>query len=205
MTARSGVWESLERWRPVLFLVAGVGFLGIGFNFAVRAVANTGIAVSPAVPIGFMAFVYLGLLGLSRRLVERAPRLGRVSQALVLIFGLDILFNLGVSVDPGAFSRPLLELLVVTVMLGSALTVTVFGAVSLWTGGFSRTVAGFLLLAAVGLYGGIAANLLFGTFSPAWVSAAYNGLFGVSLVAVGYVLRTENGPVDQAGSAETAA
>lgn len=204
MTDTTGVWGSIQRWRSVAFLAAGVGFLLIAINFGVRGVANTGMAVSPTVPIAFMALVYVGLLGLSPRLVERAPRLGRGSQALVLIFGLDILLNLGVGLDPRAFPQPILEMLVVTVMLGSALTVTVFGAVSLWTGAYSRAVGGFLLLAAVGLYGGIAANILFGTISPAWVSAAYNGLFGISLVAVGYALRTESTPTEHRESTETA-
>lgn len=204
MTDTSGVWGSIQRWRSVAFFIAGVGFLLIAINFGAREAANTGVAVSPIVPIAFMALVYVGLLGLSPGLVARAPRLGRVSQALVVIFGLDILLNLGVGIDPGAFPLPILELLVVSVMLGSALTVTVFGAVSLWTGAYSRAVGGFLLLAALGLYGGIAANILFGTISPAWVSAAYNGLFGISLVAVGYALRTKSPPTEQRESTETA-
>lgn len=205
MTDRAGIWESLERWRSVAFLLAGVSFLGIAVNFGIREVANAGLDVSPIVPITLMLVVYGGLLGLSPRLVERAPRLGRACQALVLLFGLDILLALTGGIAPGVISRQVLPLLVVTVMIGSALTVTVFGAVCLRTGAYSRFVGGFLLLAALGLFGGIAANILFGTFSPEWVSAVYNGLFGVGLVAVGYVLRTTDRRTDHPGTTETVA
>lgn len=203
MTGR--VWHALERWRSVAFLAAGVSFLGIGINFGIRVAANMGVDVSPLVPLSFMLLVYAGLLGVSPRLVERAPRLGRVGQALVLVLGTEIVLTLAVGLLPVSPPRAILALVVATAMVGAALTVTLFGAVSLRTGAYARSVGGFLLLAAAGLYVGIASNILFGTISPAWISAAYNGLFGIALVAAGYVLWTEGRLSDQADSTETVA
>jgi hypothetical protein len=206
MTERVGAWGALERWRSVAFLAAGVSFLAIAINDAFIAMSNTGMNLTPLVHLGFLLLVYAGLLGLTPRLVERAPRLGRVCQVLVLVFGLAVVLTFALFVLSGSIPRFLFALLVMTSMIGGALTPTVFGAASLWTRAYSRAVGGFLLLAAFGLYFGIVETILFGDIGgPEWAPIVVNGTFAISLVAVGLLLRTEGEPTEGTESTEAVA
>lgn len=204
MTDKTRLWGSLERWRSVAFLISGVAFLFIAINAVLIMVANTGMNLPPYVHLGLVLLVYAGLLGTSPRLVEQAPRLGRLCQVFVVAFGLEILLTFGVGILSETIPRSIFAVTVATAMIGAALTVTVFGAASLRTQAYSRAVGGFLLLAAVGLYVGIGKVILFGDIGgPEWVPVLNNGLFGLSLTAVGLLLRTENEPTGLTESTET--
>ena len=204
MADNTGMWNSLERWRSLAFLAPGVGFLLVTINAVLILVANTGMNLSPLVHLGLMLVAYVGLLGLSPRLVERAPRLGRVCQVFVLIVGVEIVLTFAVGLLPSLWSRPLFVVTVAMGVLGSALTMTVFGATTLWTRAYSRRVGGFLLLAAVGLSIVIVKALLFGDVGgPQWVPVVDNGIVGLSLIAVGGLLRTESDPTEQTEAVET--
>ena len=204
MTDNTGMWNSLERWRSLAFLAPGVGFLLVTINAVLILVANTGMNLSPLVHLGLVLVAYVGLLGLSPRLVERAPQLGRVCQVFVLIVGVEIVLTFGVSLIPSLMSRSFFAVTVAMGVLGSALTMTVFGATTLWTRAYSRRVGGFLLLAAVALSIIIVKELLFGTQGgPQWVTIVNNGIMGFSLIAVGGLLRTESEPTEQIEAVET--
>ena len=206
MTDNTGMWNSLEQWRSLAFLAPGVGFLLVTINAVLILVANTGMNLSPLVHLGLVLVAYVGLLGLSPRLVERAPRLGRVCQVFVLIVGVEIVLTFAVGLLPSLMSRPLFAVTVAMGVLGSALTMTVFGATTLWTRAYSRRVGGFLLLAAVGLSIVIVKALLFGDVGgPQWVPVVDNGIVGLSLIAVGGLLRTESEPTEQTEAVETGA
>ena len=206
MTDNTGMWNSLEQWRSLAFLAPGVGFLLVTINAVLILVANTGMNLSPLVHLGLVLVAYVGLLGLSPRLVERAPRLGRVCQVFVLIVGVEIVLTFAVGLLPSLMSRPLFAVTVAMGVLGSALTMTVFGATTLWTRAYSRRVGGFLLLAAVGLSIVIVKALLFGDVGgPQWVPVVDNGIVGLSLIAVGGLLRTESEPTEQTQAVETGA
>ena len=206
MTDNTGMWNSLERWRSLAFLAPGVGFLLVTINAVLILVANTGMNLSPLVHLGLVLVAYVGLLGLSPRLVERAPRLGRVCQVFVLVVGVEIVLTFAVGLLPSLMSRPLFAVAVAMGVLGSALTMTVFGATTLWTRAYSRRVGGFLLLAAVGLSIVIVKALLFGDVGgPQWVPVVDNGIVGLSLIAVGGLLRTESEPTEQTEAVETGA
>ena len=206
MTDNTGMWNSLERWRSLAFLAPGVGFLLVTINAVLILVANTGMNLSPLVHLGLVLVAYVGLLGLSPRLVERAPRLGRVCQVFVLIVGVEIVLTFAVGLLPSLMSRPLFAVTVAMGVLGSALTMTVFGATTLWTRAYSLRVGGFLLLAAVGLSIVIVKALLFGDVGgPQWVPVVDNGIVGLSLIAVGGLLRMESEPTEQTQAVETGA
>ena len=206
MTDNTGMWNSLEQWRSLAFLAPGVGFLLVTINAVLILVANTGMNLSPLVHLGLVLVAYVGLLGLSPRLVERAPRLGRVCQVFVLIVGVEIVLTFAVGLLPSLMSRPLFAVTVAMGVLGSALTMTVFGATTLWTRAYSRRVGGFLLLAALGLSIVIIKALLFGDVGgPQWVPVVDNGIVGLSLIAIGGLLRTESEPTEQTQAVETGA
>jgi len=90
--------------------------------------------------------------------------------------------------------------LVMTVTTGSILALTTFGVASLRTGVHSRPVGGFLLVMAASLSFMIVATLLFGDPTPPWVGSVVNGIFAISLGSIGYVLRSEDIPVEHAES-----
>lgn len=206
MTDSTGMWEVLERWRSSAFLAAGVLFLVIGVNLGFRVAVNRGMEVNPIVPMVVMLPVFVGLLGLSPRLLDRAPRLTRVGQILILILGAEVgLLLVVVTVPSVSIQRALHALISATAILGSMLAVTLFGAASLWTRAYSRPVGGFLLLAALGLLFGIAGVILYGDPGPEWLDIIVNGIFGIALVAVGYVLRTEETQTERAESTERVA
>lgn len=200
------VWHALERWHSVAFFAAGVAFLAITINDGAKVIANTGVNLSPLVHLGLMLVVYVGLLGISPRLRARAPRMGRVCQVLVGVFGVVIVLTFGVGIFPESIPRSLFALTVASSIIGTALTVTVYGATTLRSHAYSRAVGGLLLLAAFGLYVLIAKVILFGDIGgPEWLPIIHNGLVGVSLTAVGARLRTENGTTEQPDSTETVA
>lgn len=206
MTDRNGVWDVLERWRTSAFLIGGVLFLAIAVNFGFRVVANIGMNVDPIVPMVFLLPVFVGLLGLSPRLLERTPRVTRVGQILILILVAEAGLLLGVLVVPSAsIQRATHAMISATAILGAMLTVTVYGAASLWTRAYSRPVGSFLLLAAFGLFIGVVGVVLYGDPGPEWLDILVNGTFGSSLIVVGYALRSEGTPTGQARSADTVA
>jgi len=90
--------------------------------------------------------------------------------------------------------------LVMTVAVGSILALTTFGIAILRTGVHSRSVGDFLLVMAASLSFMIVATLVYGDPTPAWVGSVVNGLFAMSLGSIGYVLRTEEVPVENAES-----
>lgn len=132
--------------------------------------------------------------------------MGRVCQGLVAVFVFEIVLAFGVFIDPSSVPRFVLALSVAAAIIGGALTITVFGATSLWTGAYPRAVGGSLLLAAVGLFLLIGKVVLFGDIGgPEWLSVVHNGLFGGSMTAIGALLRTEAEPTERTESTETVA
>ena len=160
MTDRSGACASLERWSPHLFSLGavlelvfalnnGLAFLLDGFSFVDW--------LYPTVLLG-RAAVLLGIAGLSVRVTDRSPRIGKWSR---IVLALAFVFTLGL------LSLSLLEIAGVTIMWNSpifavlglgtvALTVitfALFGVLILRSGAFSTATGGLLLAAAVTVVG----------------------------------------------------
>jgi hypothetical protein len=206
MTNENGIWGWLERWRSVAFLVPGSCFLLIGVNYGTRVTANTGMDVPPWIVQLLMLLVFAGLLGLSPRLYGLAPKLTRLGQVLALFIGAEIVIPIGVALaTPISLPQSLYAVIIVIFMIGSALTVTIFGIACLRTGAYSRPVGGFLLLAVAGVSTAIVSRVLFGDPGPEVINIVVNGIFGTSMIGVGYVLRSEDGPTKPAEATETVA
>jgi hypothetical protein len=206
MTNENVLWGWLERWRSLAFLVAGSCFLLIGVNYGTRVTANTGMDVPPWIVQLLMLLVFAGLLGLSPRLYSRAPKLTRLGQVLALVIGAEIVLPIGIALaTPISVQQSIYAVIIVVFMIGSALTVTIFGIACLWTGAYSRPVGGFLLLAVVGVSTAIVSRILFGDPGPEVIGIVVNGIFGTSMIGVGYVLRTEESPTEPAEPTETVA
>ncbi len=198
MVFSNTVWGVLEQWSPMSFLAAGGLFALPAVASGLNAVTGTEIAVSPAVIFMFMLVVFIGLLGLYPRLAERDSTLakggvGLLAVTTAIIIPATAAFML--STGP-PFGKATALAIVVTVAVGSALTVTTFGIASLRTGAHSRTIGGFLLVMTVGVSFIIVAMLVYGHSTPTWVGFVVNGLVATSLGAIGSVLRTEDIPTE---------
>ena len=194
MTYSDTAWTTLEQWSPRIFLAAGGLFALPAVVSGVNAVAGTGIAVSPAVIFAFLIVVFVGLLGLYPRLAGRNSTLAQGGVGLLAATAAIILSTLASSVLPIGFSfgKTVIAAIVMTVLVGSALTLTAFGTASLCSGVYSRSVGGFLLTTGAGMSLIIVGMLLFGDPTPTWVPFIANGLIAISLGAIGYTLRIED-------------
>jgi len=165
-------------------------------------VAGTGIAVSPDVIFAFLIVVFVGLLGLYPGLAEWDSTLATGGVGLLAVTAAITIPAIGVFVGPTGLlvGEATALAIVVTVAVGSTLTVTTFGVASLRTGAQSRPVGGFLLVMAVGMAFMIAAMLVYGHSTPAWVGSVVNGLVATSLGSIGFVHRTGTVPTENSDS-----
>lgn len=198
MSYRNFVWAQVERWSSVAFLVAAGLFVLPTAVFGLRAATGTGSVMSPVIIFGLLLVVFVGLLGLYPGLAERDSILVRCGVGTLGATAAIIIAFLGISVVPAGLTveKSTILVLVMSVLVGSILTVTSFGLASLQTRAHSRVVGGSLLVLAAGEAFLIAATLFFGDPTPAWVAFVVNGLFATSLGAIGFALRTEYHPVE---------
>jgi hypothetical protein len=185
MTDRRGVWRSLERWSPHLFILGavfelvfatnnGLAFLLDGFSFVEW--------LYPAVLLG-RAAVLLGIAGLSVHVTDRSPRAGkwsRVVLAVAFVFtsgllSLSLLQIIGVT-------TPIIAVFGLGTVVLTVITYSLFGVVILRTRALSAPTGGLLLAAAVTvlgvfvglsvlptrLVGGVGEGVLFVVFLGMW-------------------------------------
>lgn len=187
------------------FLAAGGLFALPPLAAGVSAVTGTEIVVSPAVIFMFLVVAFVGLLGLYPALVERDARLANASLGQLAVTTAMLLPAIVLFLYPSGppVGEALALAIVVTVAVGSTLTVLTFGITSLRTGAHSRLVGGFLLVMAASMSLMIAVMLVFGHSAPDWVSVVVNGLVATSLGTVGSVLRTTDLSTENPDAAST--
>jgi hypothetical protein len=190
-------WDTLERWSPTLFLVAGALLVVHVAIHALIAFTNVTYPLHHEFPFGFVGMVlgFVGLFGLYPRMVDRSPRLARAGAVLAVlgtagwfvIGGQALAEALGVAPPEGAavVVAPL-------VILGTILTYLTFGAASLRTDAVSRTTALVVATPAlVMVYNlGSAALLSDLTAGPVIVAAG----FALAHLAIGVALHNEEFP-----------
>lgn len=198
MIYRNTIWAMLEQRSPMAFFAAGGLFTLPEIASGLHAVTGAEIVVSPAAIFMFMLVVFIGLLGLYPRLAERDSTLAKGGVGLLALTTLTILPAVGVFMPSTglAVGEATALAIVVTVAVGSTLTVTTFGVASLRTGTHSRYVGRFLLVMAAGMSFMIVALLVYAHSTPVWVSPVTNGLVATSLGSIGYVLRTADVPTE---------
>lgn len=191
----------------MVFLVAGGLFAFPVIVSGVNAVTGTEIAVSPAVIFTFMIVVFVGLLGLYPRLAERDSTLAKGGVGLLAVTAVITISGIGIFVGPTGLlvGETTALAIVLTVAVGSTLTVTMFGIGSLRTGAHSRITGIFLLVMAASVSFIVAIMLRYGHSSPDWVSVVVNGTVAMSLGSIGYMRRTDATLVETADSADDVA
>lgn len=191
-------WNAVEQWSPTLFLVGG----GLVITHAtVQGIeAFTAMTTPPDVFVTTGHLVALvGLLGLYPVLVDRTPRLARVAGAVatvplagwVVMTGTKVLTVAGVV---SSISDALPGAVVMLVLVSTTLTYVLFGVATLRVGGESRPV-GLLVLAPAALF-----VVLLVAYAVMVMSASLGviigGGFGLSMLALGYRLRSWDRPTE---------
>jgi hypothetical protein len=160
MTDLSGACASLERWGPHLFSLGavlelvfalnnGLAFLLDGFSFVDW--------LYPTVLLG-RAAVLLGIAGLSVRVTDRSPRIGKWSRivlavAFVFTLGLLSLSLLEIAGVTITWNSPIFAVFGLGTVTLTVITFALFGVLILRSGAFSTATGGLLLAAAVTVVG----------------------------------------------------
>ena len=210
MSATNTMWKLLERRSKTVFLTAGVLLLGYAVSKAVYTFTDVTAVGAFDVAFGGIGLLVttLGLFALYPRLRDGAPRLSLVGLVTVVVAAASTLALLGwlagatltragypaIPEESPAWTVAALIIVFVTIALGFLL----FGAVSLRTDIFSRTVGWLLLVPGLGWVGLIVGNV-------ALPSGQYLGLvyvpISLALLAVGYRLRNDSARTDDVESA----
>ncbi len=220
-SAQTRLWTVLEKWSSTLFILAGILFLlGTVFFWLEDFVGPTGFRMAGWPQFGAFSATYLGiddpawlhglvlmialipallgLLGLSPRLSERAPRAATASAwiaslalaavVVTLVWSGAVGLSVVASLPPDSGALLTLGLF----MLGFVS----FGLASLWTGVHERTT-GVLLVGHP--------PLLMGAFvTDNWVSAGLGTLVAAVLLGIGYVHAAADASRDSRATSATA-
>lgn len=201
-------FESLERWSPTLFLVAG-GLLVIhAGHHGLEAFAGLEYPLHHELPFGVVGMIlgFVALLGLYPKLAGRSPKLARAGAVLA---GLGILG--WVAIGAGALAEELgteppawLEAFGILIIGGVVLAYLAYGVASLLTDVVSRAT-GLALLAPPLVMVVNVAIATSGYGSPTGQFVVSSG-FALAHLGIWGALRTEDGRTDHVEPApETAA
>lgn len=194
-SSSNSTWESLERWSPKLFLIAGgllvLAAIAAGVN-AVNGVARSPVG-SVVGPVG-LAISFVGLLGLYPRVADRTPWLARAGAVFAVV---GIVGYAGISV--GNFVSLLggnpegppgwATVFVPALVLGTLIGFLSFGAASLRTNVLSRTI-GLLLVVPPAIFIVMLVGEIVG-YTPVWDNFVLTTGQALALLGLGYTLRTE--------------
>ena len=178
-------WEVFERWSATAFVVAGIAWLADTLLVGLELVrlSPAGVVSSGLVLVGMWCSM-LGLIGLHRRLADRAPRLALASTLVAALGGAAIVVQLVWGAAAFAFEAianpPGLTTLVLGILVVGGFGS--FGLGSVYTGRPPRTV-GVLLLVLLVVFVGAAV-------STAWVQFGLEGVLSGVSFALGSLLST---------------
>jgi hypothetical protein len=195
---RTGLWETLEKRSPRLFLLGGVLILIFALHNGQVFLTDTTFKswIYPTVILGRLS-VFLGIAGLSVRVVHRSPRFGKPGRVVVAVAVVSAigLLALGILAQIGV-STPIIAVFGIGTAVLTVITYALFGVAIIRTGAFSTLIGGLLLVAVVPIL-----TVFFGRFvlPVRLLGAVSESTLFVIFVVIAYFLRTEFAPTDRAG------
>ncbi|MFB6301546.1 MAG: hypothetical protein ABEH78_01595 [Haloferacaceae archaeon] len=192
-------WESLEQWSPNLFIIAGVlAVVFAAFEWTTVAtcgqIRQCGYLTDMRSIFGPAGFVvgFIGLLGLYPEVADRSPKLARAGAVFAALgavgFSMSIVATLGEIGGVLPAQPAWAPVYIILIFTGAVVGYPAIAAAGLRTNAYSRTLGVLLLVPAilfVAVLGLIAPGI------PAWVGPIVGSGHALSLLAIGYVLRTE--------------
>lgn len=203
---RPSLWNSFRHRSAVAFLGAGgLMLVTIVLRTLDVVVTRSLEELAGVTAIAGIVLSAVGLLGLYPQLADAAPRLARVGLLLLALPAIYLVAALVWTILAIFLSEwPALTALlpgdaVGLVLILFAVGITIFGVVGLWTAVPSRTVGGLLLVLAAAWFTVLGAEIMYEPI-PDWVVPTMIVLMTVSLLPIGYLLRTETGSTDRTES-----
>lgn len=188
-------WNSLERWTPTAFLIAGALLLVFTALTGVEAFTDTtpprwmgAVFVVPGLVAG-----HIGLLGFYPKLSQEVPRQAMANSFVVLVAMIAALGLFVTEIGSAVIGEelPIAGLFYLVMVLMTTVGYLLVSTASFRAGIPSRTVA-FLLLLPPAEFMLMMAGIATG-FTPAWSSFLLSGLQVVAHLAIGFTLQTEVG------------
>lgn len=209
--------ESLEELSQSLFLLGGLMF-AVAAALTVVAMVTGDVQSNMVLGEAFIAFGWIGpligLLGLYPVLRERNPWLVRAGLVFAVLGLIAFVYLTAASVFAFIQSMEITEIPIpIAVFLpgiiaGSLLAFVCFSVASLRSDAHSRTL-GILMLVPSGIFvtNFVVIPAIRGPGpNPPEIGFVITGLLAVAMLAIGYVLRTEQAPAERSGAVvETAA
>lgn len=183
-------WGELEGWTPRLFIIGFVLELVFALNHGAAYLFDSVTFfdwIYPSVLLGRFA-VLLGLAGLSVGLIERNPRLGKLSRILL---GAAMLFTLGLIslsiLDIIGVSTPIIAVFGIGTVVLTVLSFVLFAVAGFRTDAYPTVVGGLLVVATLAVLFVLLTSSMFSTNVR---GAVGEGLNATAFLAIWYVLNT---------------
>lgn len=188
-----------ERWSPSLFLVGGGLMVGHAAMLGVQAFSNLTPPPDVFGPTGHLVAL-LGLLGLYPTLADRSPRVGRVAMAVaaVALLGwamMSVVRFLSVAGIISSQSDVLSGGFYMLMFASTILTYALFGVTTVRIDDKSRVVGLLVLVPAVLILVALVNSAITGV--TAVEGLVIGGGLALSMLALGYTLRTWDRPTDR--------
>lgn len=193
--------ETLEQWSATAFLAGGAILVGFAVSLAVIGILDGSAPSNIFGGLGYM-LAFLGLLGLYPGLADRSPRLARAGAVFAALgtVGFSLTFVAGVTefmgIDLPAWVSDAQLLNIIGLVLGF-LTV---GVASLRTEAHSWLLGLLLLVPAVIFAMNLVRVGVLGPFTPSWAPFLLGSMQALTMLAIGYLLRTEPTTADHVES-----
>ena len=195
-------WGSIERWSPTLFLVGGALLVGHAAMSGIHAFTEVATPPDVFVTTGHLVAL-VGLLGLYPGIITRTPRVARAGGAVAVValvswFVMTVTRFFELTGVISSLGDALPEPFFIVVLASTILTYVLFGIATIrvdssWTVGLLVLAPGALTAALVVDSALTGVTDLDGVF--------IGGGLALSMLALGYTLRTWDRPTDHAASA----
>lgn len=200
-------WNSVEQWSPTLFLIGGGLMVGHAALLGVQAFSNLSTPPDVFGPTGHLVAL-LGLVGLYPVLATRTPIVARISGAVTAValvswFVMTVTRVLAIAGIVSAVSDVLPGIFFLLVFASTILTYVLFGVATLRIDDGSRIV-GLLVLTPAALITIVLVDSAI-TGVTALDGVVIGSGLALSMLTVGYTLRTWDRPTDNAAPAGTVA
>jgi len=193
-----------ERYSAAVFLAAGgllliAGIInGIDVFTSIETQHGVLLWLEGLTGFGGVVLSFVGLLGLSPKLLDATPRMARTG--ILLAVGPTGFFSFVVvscSILAPLLGFPSLKTLVpsfvtiigVTLLLFSV-AITIFGVASFRTSVPSRAVGGALVVVAITWFAFFGATWAYAPNTPVWITSVQSVMMGLPLAFIGHRLRT---------------
>ena len=200
VTTSTSRWSSVEQWSPTLFLIGGGLMVGHAALLGVQAFTNLSTPPDVFGPAGHLVALF-GLVGLYPVLAARTPTMARIAGAVTAVtlvswFVMTVTRLLAIAGIVSAVSDVLPGVFFMLMFVSTVLAYLLFGVATIRMDDGSRIVGLLVLTPAVLISIVLVDSAITGV--TALDGVVIGGGLALSMLSVGYTLRTWDRPTDSA-------